>query len=500
MGYYDKSIMNDIEQLSKLLKQDVASFGKLYIDLPQLQITYGAPGTGKSFAIEEAIHKYGMKAIRTTFHPDSDYSTFVGAYKPQMEYVDIIGPQGIPTGKKEKRIVYKYTKQAFLKAYTDSWKDLKNPHVLVIEELNRGNCAQIFGDLFQLLDYNDGNFSKYPISADADMEVELCNEFEQLEIDNAGAIDALYKEPVVDLIKQGKILILPNNLYIWATMNTSDQSLFPIDSAFKRRWGWKYIPIAEARHEDGSRFGWIISVNGQEYDWWSFIEEINKKIWDATRSEDKKLGYFFCKADRKTAQTDEECTIITADKFVGKVLFYVFNDVFKDYGFDDEIFLDKDDVDNTDLLFQSMFLSDGKTNDIKVQKFLDNLHVKKATEVVEQLATINNDDEDIEQGEGLSVEEPITEITLEDIENKGNDRTKYSFDGKTSLGKGSLAVSIVEKYMREHPKFSFEELKTTFPDSMMGNELKLLGFIVKEKDVENSVYSYKKKAYGYFKA
>ena len=395
MRYYDKSIMKDIEQLSKLLKQDSETVNQLFVDLPHLQITYGAPGTGKSYGIEEDIHKYGMKDIRTTFHPDSDYSTFVGAYKPQMEYVDIIGPQGIPTGKKEKRIVYKFTKQSFLKAYTSAWKDLKTPYVLVIEELNRGNCAQIFGDLFQLLDYNDGYFSKYPIAADADLEMVLSNEFGGLQIKNAEAIDSLYKEPVVKRVMDGEILILPNNLYIWATMNTSDQSLFPIDSAFKRRWAWKYIPIRNVKK------GWKISVNGQEYDWWSFLEEINKKIWDATHSEDKKLGYFFCKADRKANETDEVCSIISADRFVGKVLFYVYNDVFKDYGFDDDIFKDENDNENPELLFQSLFMVNGKANDKKVQVFLDNLKVKKASEIAEES---NNYEQEEELGQGEETE------------------------------------------------------------------------------------------------
>ena len=457
--------------------------------LPHLQIVYGAPGTGKSYCIEEDIHKYGMKDIRTTFHPDSDYATFVGTYKPQMEKVDIIGPQGIPTGKTEKRIVYKFTKQAFLKAYIDSWKDLNTPHVLVIEELNRGNCAQIFGDLFQLLDYNDGNFSKYPISADADLELELCNEFENLTIEDADAIDSLYKEPVVKRVKKGEILLLPSNLYIWATMNTSDPSLFPIASAFKRRWGWKYIPIRNANK------GWQISVNGLGYDWWSFIEEINKKIGSTTMSEDKKLGYFFCKADKKTVSTDKDFSLISADRFVCKVLFYVYNDVFKDYGFDDDIFKDKDDMENSELTFQSLFMPDGRANGKKVQRFLDNLGVKKVSEMIEDIIEEDN----IENEEEPNNDHVSDVVSLEDAEAKVNDHTRYNFDGQSSLGKGALAISVVEKYMNEHPGFTFDELKKVFPDSMMGDSLKLIGFIVKDKDVADTNYSYQKKAYGFFK-
>lgn len=156
--------------------------------LPLQQIYYGAPGTGKSHDINLITKKY--VAIRTTFHPDSDYSTFVGAYKPIMEEVDVqIVPAAVAGGitldtnkgtYKEKRISYKFVKQAFLKAYLAAWKkyaerDEKGiqPQFLVIEEINRGNCAQIFGDLFQLLDRQDNGFSLYPIEADADLQREI---------------------------------------------------------------------------------------------------------------------------------------------------------------------------------------------------------------------------------------------------------------------------------------------------------------------------------------
>ena len=213
---------------------------------PLQQIFYGAPGTGKSHEIKERTK--GQSVIRTTFHPDSDYSTFVGAYKPTMEETDaLVVPVVVEKGisledtktYKDKRIIYKFVKQAFLKAYLLAWKnytDLKtvtsitdttstaerlddeqdiitkaiqnefNPNnnikpdespnqsdqdehttnksklivthscksvFLVIEEINRGNCAQIFGDLFQLLDRSDNGFSEYPIEADDDLQKEI---------------------------------------------------------------------------------------------------------------------------------------------------------------------------------------------------------------------------------------------------------------------------------------------------------------------------------------
>lgn len=338
--------------------------------LPLQQIFYGAPGTGKSHTIKDCTR--GKDVIRTTFHPDSDYSTFVGAYKPTTKEVklrDVSGHVVLEDGKEvvEDKIVYEFVEQAFLQAYIKAWtkyaeaQDGEQPkeQYLIIEEINRGNCAQIFGDLFQLLDRNDAGSSDYPIKADNDMAKHLKKALGNLEIKAKERINGLYSEEYDDVIAEvleGKVLLLPNNLFIWATMNTSDQSLFPIDSAFKRRWEWKYIPISNAEK------GWGIEANGNRYDWWAFLEKINGVVCDTTSSEDKKLGYFFAKADGNG--------VISADKFVGKVAFYLWNDVFKDYGFDNEIF--KGD-NGEPITFQEFFLADGKANEMMVEKFLKNL-------------------------------------------------------------------------------------------------------------------------------
>ena len=316
--------------------------------LPLQQITYGAPGTGKSHGIKKETA--GKSVIRTTFHPDSDYSTFVGAYKPVMEETDVrVVPVVLNNGAsfdqnngtlKEMRISYKFVKQAFLKAYLGAWKkyaeagESAEPQFLVIEEINRGNCAQIFGDLFQLLDRNDENdFSTYPIDADTDLQKEIEKAFKEekdgesenpyklsKDIDVEGVVEdytSNYGASLSKDIQEGRVLLLPPNLYIWATMNTSDQSLFPIDSAFKRRWAWDYVKIT-----DGKK-GWTIQGADYSCDWWKFIQEINKKIATATSSDDKKLGYYFCKAKNNTTCIDEKL-------FVSKVIFYLWNDVFKD--------------------------------------------------------------------------------------------------------------------------------------------------------------------------
>ena len=326
-------------------------------------IFYGAPGTGKSYKIKVQLEGVSKENIfRTTFHPDSDYSTFVGAYKPTMEKpIDKIyakgeliskltemkeggvtySPQkfgakywrslkqlnlsdkkdilqacgmsdnytvefdkGMAVGEEylacsnESRIIYSFVPQAFLNAYIQAYKKSEEKVYLIIEEINRGNCAQIFGDLFQLLDRDVNGKSEYGIKADADLKSFL---EEELGEDNPG-------------IKDGE-LCLPSNLYIYATMNTSDQSLFPIDSAFKRRWDWEYEPI-KYKNTD-----WKIVIDGTEYSWTSFQRKVNDKILSATSSEDKMLGDYF---------VNPSDGIITDKVLLNKILFYLWNDVCKD--------------------------------------------------------------------------------------------------------------------------------------------------------------------------
>lgn len=366
------------------------------------QIFYGAPGTGKSYTINRDTE--GEDVIRTTFHPDTDYSTFVGAYKPttiEEEVMTVIGTKAVPvenvdgSHRKESKIVYEFVQQAFLQAYVAAWKKYAEANgeeprkqFLVIEEINRGNCAQIFGDLFQLLDRNAQGFSDYPIMADADMKRQLKKTFAGLSLAEADSINAMYKgRDVCREVLEGVILLLPGNLYIWATMNTSDQSLFPIDSAFKRRWDWTYRPISDAKEE------WKIKANGNLYDWWTFLEKINDKVGSLTNSEDKKLGYFFCKADSEN--------IISAATFVGKVIFYLWNDVFKDYEFSDTIF---DDGKGGKLTFDRFYVVDTaretKVVEENIALFLNNLGVEPTSVFEEKFSESDDSDIDEDNNEG----------------------------------------------------------------------------------------------------
>ena len=344
-------------------------------DFPLQQIFYGAPGTGKSNTIKREVDEKGLPNVRTTFHPDTDYSTFVGAYKPtsiDVPVMTMIGTKAVPvensdgTPRMEKKIVYEFVPQAFLKAYTGAWKNQDEPFFLIIEEINRGNCAQIFGDLFQLLDRNDEGESDYPISPDEDIQKFLLTDKKY----GFAELTEEQKEAIPEEIKLGQLLKLPKNLHIWATMNTSDQSLFPIDSAFKRRWDWQYMPISDGKKD------WKIEVNGKRYDWWLFLVKINEKISDTTNSEDKKLGYYFCKA--KNGKIDVET-------FVGKVIFYLWNDVFKDFAEEaGDLFQDEDGL----LTFNKFYMvdTDGKTRVVedKVELFLKNLGVEE-DEVIEYM-------------------------------------------------------------------------------------------------------------------
>lgn len=439
--------------------------------LPLQQIYYGAPGTGKSYEISEVIR--GRAAIRTTFHPDSDYSTFVGAYKPTMKTVDMRDLSGhVVDGVKEERITYTFVKQAFLKAYLGAWQryakggDEVEPMFLVIEEINRGNCAQIFGDLFQLLDRSDNGFSAYPIEADSDLQKEIAEAF-AAGGDNALA-DGLDVDDVVegytsnnggtltDDIRNGRVLLLPNNLYIWATMNTSDQSLFPIDSAFKRRWDWKYVKIADAHK------GWRIECGNEYCDWWTFVDEINKRIAKETSSDDKKLGYFFCKPPKDSLAISEE-------RFVGKVMFYLWNDVFKDG--DISLFKVSED-DGAEICFDAFYGNDNKVNTVAVRRFLSNVvgeeNIKKDTE--------------------QDSEETTDDETLEAAITGGNvDRSKYTFNSIGKYGKSTLGQTIIDTYLSQHKELTFEQIKQTFPDSML-NGVPGPGLIVKE-DVDLASYS-----------
>jgi len=324
------------------------------------EIYFGSPGTGKSRLIKQ---EYGNDWPRITFHPELDYQGFVGAYKPTMKPISDTNPK--------EEITYEYMPEAFIKAYCEAWKNNK-PYYLIIEEINRGNCAQIFGDIFQLLDRDDKGYSEYPIECSPDIQKFLAKEF-----DKGFDRKAEYEE--VSCSTDFSRMALPNNLSLLATMNTSDQSLFPMDSAFKRRWDWQYVPID---YNDAK----ILTINvGKGYNWGNFILSVNKQVKEHTQSEDKQLGNRFV-----SPRND----IITPEQFVSKVLFYLWAEIYKDEQ-DTGNTIFKNSEDDSEILFGDLFEFDGKINESILISFLNHILPKEQTRTVtEQEADITGDQSD----------------------------------------------------------------------------------------------------------
>lgn len=407
---------NDLEVFEVDSTCDNLPTNKKISQLSYQQIYYGAPGTGKSHRIKKELKEMNVpneNILRTTFHPDSDYSSFVGAYKPTMKSVDykykaVVG--------KDEEIAYAFVPQTFIKAYTRAYNKPDENIYLIIEEINRGNCAQIFGDLFQLLDRDENGVSEYPIKADSDLRTYLEGD---LGVGHEG-------------IKDGE-LCLPSNLYIWATMNTSDQSLFPIDSAFKRRWDWEYEPI-KYKNTD-----WVIEIGDNNYLWTSFQRIINDKIFEATSSEDKMLGDYFVKPCNN---------VISEKQFINKVLFYLWNDVCKDG--DGDIFRTED---NQDVKFSDLYNEYG-TNTL--QSMMKYLGVQLLSdEIIEDVEDFVDNTEINELNNNVDINNSYS--AQQEYGNKF-DYSKYSLNGSGSYSKGAVVYEAVKLYCNNHREQNAEDI------------------------------------------
>lgn len=278
-------------------------------DYERNRIVFGAPGTGKSFELKNDCHKLMMDTAgtyeRVTFHPDYSYSQFVGTYKPVMDM-------------DEKSIRYDFVPDPFMRIYVDALKsgrtEAPQPHLLLIEEINRAKVAAVFGDVFQLLDRDDDGVSEYEIQASEDVRKYLASKL-------GGSPDNYRK------------IKIPNNMFIWATMNSADQGVFPMDTAFKRRWNFEYLGINENEEKIAAIGNIKLARTDEVINWNTLRKAINAKMSsDEFRiNEDKLIGPFFL--SKKIIMSDELGMIVNQDRFVkafkSKVIMYLYEDAVK---------------------------------------------------------------------------------------------------------------------------------------------------------------------------
>ena len=305
-------------------------------------IYFGAPGTGKSHNLNEHKDKFLKNYVdniennyeRVTFHPDYTYSNFVGTYKPvvgdeQITFKHVIEEDKEITYKPvidNNVITYKFVPGPFMRILLKALSNPYEPFILIIEEINRANVAAVFGDVFQLLDRNEFFNSKFSINVSEDMKKHIHQEFVYPDIPEyrfftlKNHFDLLFGE------NRDKITI-PPNMFIWATMNSADQGVFPMDTAFKRRWDFKYLGIDDGEEKIKNM---TVNLNGKEIFWNELRRAINNElVQEYNINEDKLIGPFF--AFTEFIDEDKPLIEIPTDKFIdifkNKIIMYLFEDV-----------------------------------------------------------------------------------------------------------------------------------------------------------------------------
>lgn len=286
------------------------------IDRPRNLIFFGAPGTGKSHTLNQEAKEYfnETNTRRVTFHPDYTYAQFVGSYKP----VPVLDGDDNPTND----IKYDFVPGPFLKTYV---KAIQNPHenfLLIVEEINRANPAGVFGDIFQLLDRNANGESDYAIAVPEDMRLYLQVRVPEFHTNGNMNGSKEFIEEEIRLKKVTEELKIPSNMYIWATMNSADQGVYPMDTAFKRRWSFRYMDIDGGENQI-EKYILPLGNTGHKVKWNDMRKAINKVLQNARINEDKFLGPFFIDPDL----IDNSDGFV--DAFKSKVLLYLIEDAAK---------------------------------------------------------------------------------------------------------------------------------------------------------------------------
>lgn len=291
-------------------------------DKPHQRIFFGAPGTGKSFELNKEAEKYFGKNNyeRVTFHPNYMYGNFVGAFKPFPKILrNLDGTiKKDKDGNIQETITYEYIPGVLMKLLVKALKNPNENYLLLIEEINRCNVAAVFGDVFQLLDRDGKGQSEYVIATSRELQEYLKKEFDGYNLaENV-------KQNLGDNYSR---LYLPSNIYIWATMNSADQGVMPMDTAFRRRWEFRYLGIddaAESNKEDFERYKFKIN-SSEVVNWDLFRRELNKKLSSLNIPEDKLIGpYFVSKAILEDPDLDR-----LTETIKNKVLMYLYEDAAK---------------------------------------------------------------------------------------------------------------------------------------------------------------------------
>ena len=342
-----EDILNNIKALNgKSISAEKVIFKEK--EMPYNYLVFGAPGTGKSYYINEALQNaktstdrkaFGDKeerCERVTFFSGYSYGNFVGSYKPIMK----------ETEDGNEIIAYEYVPGPLIRILMKAMKDKEHNYLLIIEEINRAEAAAAFGDMFQLLDRRNNGDSEYSIQASIELRKflarNICEGYDDLEIEEKNEIEEDYFSKI----------IIPRNMYIWATMNSADQGVFPLDTAFKRRWVYKYIEINDGVNNifEGDKpikiSNILISI-GKEYEkqyvkWDDIRQAINRKLISLNINEDKLMGPYFLSFDKNCFSEGLTCNCGEKnetlylyegkdyynfiDSFKSKVIMYLFDD------------------------------------------------------------------------------------------------------------------------------------------------------------------------------